>query len=84
MPHVLALILCVFKPVAQVCTSKMAEDGLVLTLPLPPACPVCVINLSLPFTVSRYLVGRASGWTRHGSAGVWPGVVQNSGFSLRG
>jgi hypothetical protein len=45
----LPLALCLLKPVAHVCTLKMAEDGLSVTLPLPMDVPSRVINLlSLP------------------------------------
>jgi hypothetical protein len=72
------------KPIAHVCTLKMAENRLSAFSALPTSCPSPVINLlSLSFTMLLYLVyrGRWLEWhVESQELGPW---VQNSTFSAR-
>jgi hypothetical protein len=64
-------VLCLLKPIAHVCTLKMAEDEVILPLPLPMAC-LQPCNKTFSVTMSLYLAYR-----RVDRPGTWPGV-QNS------
>jgi hypothetical protein len=63
LPPVLSLL----KPTAHVCTPKMAEDGLRLTVPLPPVSPAVY---KPPFPVTRPL-WRAGAVARPGTWCPW-------------
>jgi hypothetical protein len=74
-------ILCLFKPTAHVCTLQCWRWAEMCTLPLPVVGMNCIINLSLPFTLSLYLAYRGK-WPDK-SCGIQefgPGV-QNSGYT---
>jgi hypothetical protein len=78
LPPVLSLL----KPTAHICTPKMAEDGLRLTVPLPPVCPQPCINLlSLSPGLFIWQAG-AGGQTGHLESQEFGPRVQNSSFSF--
>jgi hypothetical protein len=68
----LPLILCLFKPIPHVYTPKMAEHGLVLTLPLFTLCPGLCNKSFSTFTMPLYWVYGASRTDLTcGIPGVW-------------
>jgi hypothetical protein len=74
-------VLCLLKPIVHVCTLKMAEDELSLTLPLPTVCPkLCNKPPFSAFTMPLYLAFRG-GWPdlacESQEFGPW---VRNSSF----
>jgi hypothetical protein len=75
LPPVLSLL----EPTAHVCTPKMAEDGLRLTVPLPTVCPQPCINL-LFLSPSLFIwQAGAGGHTWHMESQEFGPWIQNSG-----
>jgi hypothetical protein len=63
---------CLFKPIAQVCTPKMAEISWVLTLPLSTGCPkLCNKPPFSAFTMSLYFMFRGGWYVESQEFGPW-------------